>query len=670
MNISPKKDSLFWKTVEYVVYAFFVLFPFLNYTSFLYGPTSTRSVNIILVVSVIGILYACWLFKKTSELRIFKSPILFVLSIYFLCLLVSGISGVSFHTSFWSVATRTSGIWYFIHLGIFMLMLLPLVAHEKKFTRINLCIILSTALYSVLGFFGPEGLNLIFKGYKSDAFTFGNSTFAGMYIFGAFLLSIYYIVQSQKRKWWMYTLPVLILISPNIINKDIWFGNFHNGWVGEARATTYTIVFSIVSLVFVWLISKIKDTRKRSITSYSLFGLSLVGLAFFAVSLLSHNGYVHKAYLSQATAARPIVWQMSENAVHQKPFFGWGTDNFERMFEIHYDNRLLQDEFGNEAWFDRAHNMFVDQAIDNGLVGLFLYLLMYVVLTLALLYVALNAREKKNRMLACFIMVYFGLHILELQTAFDTTISYPLIALVAAVAIVLFHKTKSDMVKPGESLPEWKIPESGRKVISVALILFFLWSLIVGAFPFIHAQIVNGYIRTVGSSDKRMPLYPTLFGSQVDEHAFIWRTSTDFQRGISANTKVLKDPKKVEGLKKEIAIFEAEYRKYLQKNPTNFRAHLNLADILIYQTLFGVNKLPEAQQVLDNAIKIVPQSPQPYWMKAVAYIYMKKFDLAREAANKGLELNPKIKQSQQIVTYVEESIKNFPDVELFFFRQI
>ncbi|MDQ5893110.1 MAG: hypothetical protein QG640_121, partial [Patescibacteria group bacterium] len=64
------------------------------------------------------------------------------------------------------------------------------------------------------------------------------------------------------------------------------------------------------------------------------------------------------------------------------------------------------------------------------------------------------------------------------------------------------------------------------------------------------------------------------------------------------------------------------------------------------------------------------QAPQPYWMKAVAYIYMKKFDLAREYAQKGLELNPLVKQSQNVVSYVEKSIKSFPEIDLYFFKQI
>jgi tetratricopeptide (TPR) repeat protein len=182
--------------------------------------------------------------------------------------------------------------------------------------------------------------------------------------------------------------------------------------------------------------------------------------------------------------------------------------------------------------------------------------------------------------------------------------------------------------------------------------------------------MANGAIRTVGSADGRILLYPALFGSPIDQQAFLWRTATDFERGIAKDPKVLEDPQKVEGLKKEIVIFENGYREYIKNNPTNFRAHLNLADVLIYQMLFQVNKLEEAQTVLDEAIILVPQSPQSYWMKAVAYIYMKKFALAREYAKKGLELNPQIKPSQAVVKYVEDSIRTFTEIDLLFFRQI
>ncbi len=663
-----RKHSFFWKCAEYGIYLFFALFPFINLQTFLYGGTSIRLVSLVLASSILGIVFGISLFKKFSSFSIPKSFIPLSLLVYFVALALSGVVGLSFHTSFWSVVTRMTGIWYFLNYGFFLYVLWGVLQQKAKQNILILTVLFSTTLYSILSFFGPEGVGFLFKGYEADGFTFGNSTFAGMYIFGAFVLSLYYLFQSSKKKWWMYVLPIVLVINPNIINNKIWFGDFSGGIVGEARASAYVILFSLVGLLFMWLISKVKDKKVQSRVMYSLFVVAVVGGAISTHSLLSHDGFLKKAYLAQASAARPLVWEISEKAIRQRPLFGWGTDNFERVFEANYDSRLLQVEYGSEAWFDRAHNLFIDQAVDNGIVGLIFYILIYLVILLSLLYTFLRSTIPHDRLLASVLLVYFPLHFIELQTAFDTTISYPMLGVMIVFSIILFDRTKQ-MVKNKDQ--EWVISHQiSRYVVGSILIAFFTWSLFWGLLPFVRAQIANGEIRTVGSAEKRIPLYKTLLSSPVDAHAFLWRTSTDFQRGIAENPAVLSDARKVQNFQREVVILEDGYREYIKNNPNDFRPRLNLADILIYQRLFGSDKLQEAQSVLDTVIERAPQSPQPYWMKAVAYIYMKKFDLAREYARKGVALNPKIEQSQAIVAYVEDSIKHFPDIQLVFFTQI
>ena len=667
MIILNKRDSLFWKFIEHSSYAFICLFPFINFNVFLYGGTSSRSTAVIFFATILGVAFGLWLLKKGNNLSFSKSPIIIAVALYFLVLLISAVSGLSFDNSFWSMATRTSGIWYLISLGFIAYMLWATFSDKRKQDKLILCTILSTALFSVLSFFGPEGLGWIFKTYSSDAFTFGNSTFAGMYIFGAFLLSIYYLLQADHKKWWMYVMPILLVINPNIINGKLLIAGVSGGLVGEARASAYSIVIALAALIVIWLVSKIKMVKTKTIVTYSIFSISVLGFVLCAISLLSHDGYLRGLYLSTTKDARPVVWEMSERVIAQHPYFGWGGDNFERVFETNYDNRVLQDEYGKEAWFDRAHNIFIDQLVDNGFVGLVAYALLYVVIILSLVYVTLKSAERKDRIFASVLIVYFSLHLVELQTAFDTAISYPMLAMMVVFSVILFDRTRVNMTKKENEIDmgSWyKYP------VSVLILLFFAWSFVQGLVPFVRAQIANGSVRTSGSSDGRILEYGKLFNSPVDKHSFLWKTSTDFQKAIGQNPKIVEDPKKAEMLKKELVIFENEYRTYSAQYPKHFRARLNLADMLIYQRLFGVNKLDEAQEVLDEAISMVPQAPQPYWMKAVAYVYMKKFDLAREYAKKAFDLNPKIKQSQDVIDYVERSIKSFPAIDLYFFKQI
>ena len=462
-------------------------------------------------------------------------------------------------------------------------------------------------------------------------------------------------------------MSVLLVINPNIINGKLLTGGFSAGFVGEARASAYSILIALVALIVIWLVSKIKVVKTKTIVTYSIFGISVIGFIFSAVSLLSHDGYLRGLYLSTTKDARPVVWEMSEKVIVQHPYFGWGGDNFERVFEINYDSRVLQDEYGKEAWFDRAHNIFIDQIVENGFVGFILYILLYITIILSLIYVTLKSVEKRDRIFASVLIVYFSLHLVELQTAFDTTISYPMLAIMVVFSVILFDRTRTSITKIEN---EFEVRSWCKYSVAAIVFLFFAWSFIAGLIPFVSAQIANGSVRTAGSSEGRILEYDKLFSSPVDKHSLIWKTSTDLQKAIGQNPSIIEDPKKVGMLKKEFVIFENEYWDYIMENPKHFRARLNLADMLIYQRLLGVDKLAEAQSVLDEAIKMVPQAPQSYWMKAVAYVYMKKFDLAREYAKKAFDVNPKIKQSQEVIDYVDKSIKSFPEIDLYFFKQI
>ncbi|MES2223701.1 MAG: O-antigen ligase family protein [Patescibacteria group bacterium] len=662
--------SIFLKVTEYVLYVFFILFPFVNYGLYLYSGTTTRAVNMTGMVSILAIIIGCYMFSSKVKLSIPKSPILLSLCIYFVVIFISALFGFNFYTSFWSNVTRMTGIWYLINLGFLIMFISAVCSQELRKRKLILSIVLSTTLYSVLYLFSHEGFGLIFKDYINYAFTFGNSTFAGMYLFGAFILSLYYLLSAEKKKWWMYILPILLMINPSILNTKIFFGDFSDGvlsFVGGARASSLVFFLSIFTLLFAWGISKIKNVKVRQNITIGVFTLAVLGVGFVGTSLLSPNGYVRKAYLSQATSARPLIWEVSNKVIADRPFLGWGGDNFERVFEKYYDNRELQDEYGNEAWFDRAHNVFIDQTIDAGYLGLATYVLIYLCIGICLLFVVLRSRVKNERILAVMLLVYFVMHLLELQTAFDTSVSFVMVAFMLALSIDLFHKAYKDIKK---TKLEIELNEPLQYIGGALIIAFFSWTFFTGLIPFMRTQHANGYMRTIGSSEKRLQEYNTLFASQIDPSAFLWRTSADLQRGIAEDTKVLEDPAQVASLNKEFGYLELKYKEYLKNNPRDYRSHLNLADIMIYVRLFQVDKLEEAQNVLDDAITLAPQIPQAYWMKAVAYLYERKFDLAREWAEKGLALNPKIKESQNVVQYVDDSIKTFPNIDLYFFKQI
>lgn len=657
---------------EWVMYIFVALYPFILYSGYLYYGTTTRAINLVFVTGFLSITLGIGLLQKKNTITIIKSPLVIAMTCFFLISFLSGMYGVDFHTTFWSKATRMTGLFYFLHIGMFLFFLISVIEDRVKMIRLLKIFSISTALFSLGSLLGRDGFNVLFTQKPWDGFTFGNSSFAAMYLYAGFMVSLYLLFREKKdsRKWWYYVLPLVIFLNPYILSKAFLFGKINifsnpTGVIGEAQASSVVFFVSLIFLGLLFLVFRIKNrsTRNSIITIGTIGGL--IGVAYAVYSFLTPGGMLQNAYLKQASPARPIVWQLSKDAIRERPLLGWGGDNFDRAFESHYGNILLEKKNGNEAWFDRAHNVIIDQTVEIGYVGMVFYLFVFLVAVYCLIYVLRKSELRDDRILASVLLVYFVGHFMELQTAFDTTISYVACVIMSALVVVLYSKVRNTLGKDDSLALNPRI----QQAMGVVLIILFSWTMLSGTFKIIGAQNANNTIRKIGSSEKRIPYYESLLGSPVDLGAVLWRTSTDFQRGISQNPKVLEDPKKVESLIKELGVIIDAYEQFSKESPYSYRVQINLASTYMYQRLFNIDNLEKAHVVLDEAIRATPDAPQAYWMKSVAYLYQRKFDLAREWAKKAYDLNPNIEQSQNVVRYIDESIKTFPEIDLFMFWQ-
>lgn len=649
----------FKKILRSIFLVFIAVFPFLQYRGFLFNGTSTRSFNLILLIEILVVVIGFLMYRKKTEVSIIKSPILIGLFVLFISMAISAFLGVDLHVSFWSKITRTTGLYYFLHLGVFYLLVTGLFVEKKDLRKLIKVFVVSSVVFSLGALLSMDGLKIFFANREWAGFTFGNSSFAAMYLFAGFVMSLYYAYSSEKkdRNIFHYLFPILIILNPYLL------GLFRKGFIGAAQSSSIAVFATIVMLLGAWAISKINSVKVRRAL---ILGFMVVGLlvSIFAVkSFLTSGGFIQEKYLEKATAARPFVWELSDRAIKERPVFGWGLDNFDKAYQSYYDNKVMEKVNGAEAWFDKAHNVFVDQAVEGGYVGVLVYFALFLTIIGSMIYVLFNSKEKNNQALAVFVIVYFIGHLMEIQTAFDTTISYLPLSIMASLAtLVLYQTRKSQGVNT-----EFKIGTNMKYVGASLAIVLFAGMFFIGTVPVFRAQITNGYIRTAGSSEKRLLVYKTMFNSPIDLPGSLNRTVTDFQKGISLSPNLLTDPNKVEGFKKELDVFVDEYEKYLATNTNDYRASTELVNIYIYQRLFDVDNLAKAHIEADKAIEIVPNAPQAYWQHAVAYLYQRKFNEARLWSEKALNLNTKIEESQHVSEYIEKSIKTFPEIDLFNF---
>jgi O-antigen ligase len=664
MFIDYHKD--FKSFLKSILLVFLASFPFILYNGFLFNATSSRSLNTVLLVQILMIFLGIYLFKNKSIVKIVKSPITISLSIFFIIMVVASVFGVDFVSSFWSKVTRTTGIFYFLHIGFLYLIFLSVFNNKEDIFKLLKVFVVSTALFSFLSAVGNEGFGLIFQNKEWQGLTFGNSTFAGMYILPSFVLSLYFIISKTivLNKWFKYLLPFILIFNPFIFNFGLLRGEAFEGvksLLGSAQASASIVYISIFGVLFFYLLEKIKNAKIKKNTIIVLVSCIFVLTIFISKSLLTKDSFVQNVYLSQSSAARPLVWDLSKQAISEKPLLGWGVDNFDIAYQKYYDNRVLELKNGGEAWFDRAHNIFIDQAIETGYLGLAGYILVFLSIFFCLMYVILKSEDQDYRLLGGVLFVYFLGHIFEIQTSFDTTVSYVSLVVLVSVSTFVYLETKS---KYEQNIKLNKNIVAGIFVF-LAIYMFFL-----GSVNIIKSQNANTSVRVVGSSAKRLEVYQNLFDTKMDKPAFLWATSNDIQRGIASDTSVLSDEFQREGLKEEVSVILNYYEEYIKEDNGNFRALLNMADFYIYQRLFDVDNLNRAHEILDRVIEINSSSPQPYWMKAVASLYQAKFKDAQMYAQKAYDLNPHIEESTRLKDYIEKSIKEFPEISLYSFKQI
>ena len=659
--------SRFATFLEYTMYGFFALFPFFIFKSFLYQGSSSRFLLLSIVTAVLAICFGIHLLYQKNKVAFLKSPILLAFGIYLVFLFVSAFLGADFGASFWSRVERTSGIFYLTHVAVFALLLIHVVSIKESRDKLMKVVLITSAIYSFCSLIGPQGFDIAFRSNPYDGFMFGNSSFAAMYLLGAFLLSLYFLFAkvAKERSWYMYVLPVVIAVNPFLIHTN---GKIQGiaDIVGIAKASSIGFFITIVMLGAVWVITRIKNVKTRNIFGVAFFITALLALVFIAQSLIREDGLIRGFYEQQSTLARPVVWELSKQAIKERPLTGWGGDNLIVAYQENFDIKILEAKYGNEAWFDRAHNVLLDQTVEGGYVGIIVYLALYLVLFLALLYSVLKAKEREDIVLGIVLFVYFFIHLLELQTAFDTTVSFVMLALMLALSVYLFNKIQ----KENGVHTVVAVGVIGKYILAIVLVGYFLWSLLFGSLPFWKIQQVNWDIRKVGSAEKRIPLYKDLFKAKVDLAGVLWRTSTDFQRGIGDKPSILENPKTAKFLLEEAQTLTKAYEEYVATHPDNLRMHLNLADMYIYQRLFDVNKLVEADKVLDEAVKISDKHPQPYWMKAVIALYQRDFKKAREYVAIAKKMDPDAVETKRLEAYIEESIKTFPEIFLYSFIQI
>lgn len=327
---------------------------------------------------IVEIIFGLWLIliMKDKEFRPKFSWIAVSVITLVSVLLVADIFAIAPYKAFWSNFERMEGWITFIHLSMYFLVLGSMFKKEKLwlwFLRLNL---VAGALMAVSSI--SEGIK---EGVIRFAGPLGNPIYISVYFLFIFFFALFILYQdvlAKKLTNWSALRKVFANVLFYVYLAIALMSLF------VMYRTSRGALLGVIGGVFVGAVLLAVFEKENKVTRQIALGtiiaiVAVVGI-FFGLkdtSFIRNNPTLSRfAEISWSNVngqARQLVWPMALKGFEEKPILGWGQEGFNYVFNKYYDPRM----WGQESWFDRAHDAPLDFLVAAGLLGLLSYLALF-----------------------------------------------------------------------------------------------------------------------------------------------------------------------------------------------------------------------------------------------------------------------------------------------------
>lgn len=339
--------------------------PFIVANQFFFPFITGKNFTFRIIVEVI---FALWLILTLydSSVRPKKSALWFVVLLFVGSLGISTFTGENPHKSFWSNFERMDGWITLVHLGAYFTVLFSTLKSEETWKALwntSIGVSILVGLYGALQLAGMFTINQ--GGVRVDA-TFGNATYLAVYMLFHAFMTLYAFVRWNPARWMQIAYALALVLQFSMI------------FYAATRGTTLGLLVGLVvaGAIFAFFSKGNKVLRRGGIALVVAVVLAVGGFVAIKDAAFVQENDILSRFASinlEEGSTRFTIWSMALKGAAERPVFGWGQENFNYVFNKHYEASL----YGQEPWFDRAHNQYLDWLIAGGVLGLLLYLSFY-----------------------------------------------------------------------------------------------------------------------------------------------------------------------------------------------------------------------------------------------------------------------------------------------------
>lgn len=357
------------KNLKFLIYigvAILLCIPFIVTDSLFFPYITGKAYTFRIVAEIIIALYLILAIYNPSY-RPKNNWIFFTFLLFLISTFYSNLMGINPTASFWSNYERMEGWVTIAHLFGLFVALGSILRDKKEWIWIfNASIAASLVMvFTAFGQVFDQGFN-----FRVDT-SLGNSTYLGIYMLMNAFLSLFMLLREKINfaSWQTWVYSIAFILQSVIV--------FQTGTRGSMLGLLGGVI--LIGLVIAIFNKEQKFFRKTALILIAIVAVFVSSIFIFKDSNLVQDNVALKRIttisINEGTAkARINNWQMAIEGFKERPVFGWGQSNFSYVFDKHY----LPEHHGNEVWFDRVHNIFFDWLIAGGVVGLLLYLSIWV----------------------------------------------------------------------------------------------------------------------------------------------------------------------------------------------------------------------------------------------------------------------------------------------------
>ena len=284
--------------------------------------------------------------------------------------------------SFWSNFERMEGYVGLIHLFAWFIVAGAMLSADKLWNAfLNTSIFAASvqggwALMQVMGYATISSQS----GVRADT-TFGNATYLSVYLLINFFLTLYMLART-KDSHNKVTLQMLYGVALVLQLGGIFFTETRGAILGLG-------VGLVVAALYLLFFERGKESR--ALRNIAIGATAFVVLFAGLIYAVRDTAFIKEVpalrrlasiSLTETTVTSRLkyIWPMAVQGALERPVAGWGQENFSFVFNKNYQPGM----YNQEAWFDRAHNQFLDWLVAGGVPAFALYLALYVLMMLAI----------------------------------------------------------------------------------------------------------------------------------------------------------------------------------------------------------------------------------------------------------------------------------------------